>query len=63
MVYLIVKGIVGKNEGAVFICGDAKNMVKDVNKVFLSVLMCEGDYVVYEVEEILCCLKVEFRYY
>jgi sulfite reductase alpha subunit-like flavoprotein len=62
-VYPIVKGTVGKNEGAVFICGDAKNMAKDVNKALLSVLMREGDYAAHEAEEILRRLKAEFRYH
>ena len=62
-VYPIVKGTVGKNEGAVFICGDAKNMAKDVNKALLSVLMREGDYAAHEAEEILRRLKAGFRYH
>lgn len=62
-VYPIVKGTVGKNEGAVYICGDAKNMAKDVNKALLSVLMREGDYAAHEAEEILRRLKAEFRYH
>lgn len=62
-VYPIIKGTVGKNEGAVFICGDAKNMAKDVNKALLSVLMREGDYAAHEAEEILRRLKNEFRYH
>lgn len=62
-VYPIVKGTVGKNEGAVYICGDAKNMARDVNKALLSVLMREGDYAAHEAEEILRRLKNEFRYH
>jgi len=62
-IYPIIKGTVGKNEGAVYICGDAKNMAKDVNKALLSVLMREGDYAAHEAEEILRRLKNEFRYH
>ena len=62
-VYPILKGTVGKNEGQIYVCGDAKNMAKDVNKALLSVLMREGDYAAHEAEEIIRRLTSDFRYH
>jgi len=62
-VYGILKGTIGKNEGQLYVCGDAKNMAKDVNKALLSVLMREGDYAAHEAEEIIRRLTSDFRYH
>ena len=48
--------------GAVYVCGDAKHMSRDVNRALLQVLQREGEYAIHEAEEIIRRLVVDKRY-
>ena len=61
--YDIMKGTVGASEGAIYVCGDAKGMARDVNRALHSILMTEGEYAGHEAEEIVKRLSDTGRYH
>ena len=62
-IYGIMKGNVGANEGAIYVCGDAKGMARDVHRALHSILMTEGEYAGHEAEEIVKRMTDMGRYH
>ena len=63
VMYDIMKGKVGGNEGGIYVCGDAKGMARDVHRALHSILMSEGEYAAHEAEEIVKRLADKGRYH
>ena len=63
VIYDIVKGKVGGNEGSIYVCGDAKGMARDVHRALHSILMSEGEYAAHEAEDIVKRLADNGRYH
>jgi NADPH-ferrihemoprotein reductase len=63
VMYDIMKGKVGGNEGTIYVCGDAKGMARDVHRAIHSILMSEGEYAAHEAEEIVKRLADNGRYH
>lgn len=51
-----------KEEAAVYICGDAKHMARDVHKVLLQIIVMQGRTTQDEAELLLKGLETQGRY-
>lgn len=58
----LIWNLINKEEAAVYVCGDAKHMARDVHKVLLQIIVMQGQTTQEEAELYLSILEVQGRY-